>query len=223
MVINMLFALIMMGVLIFVMSRYVPKFFLNFRKTLNPMMIDLPLVKDKGVSHLGAFGASQAFEQMDLDLSEPNAPKLQVKLKPEIKKVFIELLCFDQRGTYVSVLLYQVMGEQETIIPLPLKTTHVIPVVTMMDEAVLEWNTYLLPRRQFLSFAVTESIAIGLLIHYLIQFVFFFYQTFTSTCPLCQFDNQSSLALLSWAIGGLSFIVIMFFGQSRFSQYMYGG
>jgi hypothetical protein len=96
-------------------------------------------------------------------------------------------------------------------------------VVTVMDEAVLEWNTYLLPRRQFLSFAVIESIAIGLLIHYLIQFVFFFYQTFTSTCPLCQFDNQSSLALLSWAIGGLSFIVIMFFGQSRFSQYMYGG
>jgi hypothetical protein len=223
MVLNMLFALIMMGGLIFVMSRYLPKFFLNFRKTLNPIMIDLPLVKEKGVSHLAAFGASKAFEQMDLDLSQANQPKLQVKLKSDLKKVFIEFLCFDQQGTYVSVLLYQVMGDQETTIALPKKTTHVIPLVTMVDETVFEWNTYLLPKRQFLSFAATESIAIGFLIHYLIQFVFFFYQTFTSTCPLCQFGNLSLLELLSWFIGGLSFIVIMIFGQPRFSQYMYGG
>jgi hypothetical protein len=223
MVFQMLFALIMIGALIYTMSRFLPKVFLNFRKTLNPMMIDFLLVKDKGVSHLGTFGASRAFEQMDLDLSDAKEPKLQVKLKPELNKVYVEFICFDQQGKYTSVLLYQVVSAEETLIHLPKNTTHVIPVVTMIDGAILEWNTYLLPKRQFLSFAVTESIAIGLVIHYLIQFVYFFYQTFTSTCPLCQFGNQPLLEILTWLVGSLSFIAINLFGRPRFSQYMYGG
>jgi hypothetical protein len=223
MVFQMLFALIMIGVLLYIMSQFLPKVFLNFRKTLNPMMIDLVLVKDKGVSHLSAFGASRAFDQMDLDLSESKEPKLQVKLKPELSKVYIELLCFNQQGTYTSVLVYQVVGGEETLIHLPKNTTHVIPVVTMIDDAMFEWNTYLLPKRQFLSFAATESITIGLLIHYLIQFVYFFYQTFTETCPECQFGNQPLLEILTWVIGSLSFIAINLLGRSRFSQYMYGG
>ena len=223
MVIEMLFAAITIGALLYVMGQYFPKLFLNFRKVLNPMKIDLALVKDKGISHLSAFGTSRAFEQMDLDLSESKEPKLQVKLKPDLKKVFVEFLCFDQHGTYISVLLYQVVGIEETLISLPKKTIHVIPVITMIDDELFEWNTYLLPKRQFLSFAASESVAIGFIVHFLIQFVYFFYQTFTSTCPLCQFENQSSLGLLSWMIGGLSFIVIIIFGQPRFNQYMYGG
>jgi hypothetical protein len=223
MVIGMLFALIMIGALLYSMSIFLPKVFLNFRKTLNPMMIDLVLVKDKGVSHLGAFGASRAFEQMNLDLSESSEPKLQVKLKTGLNKAYVELLCFNQQGTYTSVLIYQVVGTEETLISLPKNTTHIIPVVTMIDHALFEWNTYLLPKRQFFSFAVTESVAIGLLIHYLIQFVYFFYQTFTSTCPLCQFGYQPLLELLTWVVGGLSFVVITIFGRPRFTQYMYGG
>jgi hypothetical protein len=223
MVIEMLFALIMIGALIYLISHYLPKFFLNFRKKLNPLVIDFSLVKEKGVSHLSAFGASKAFDQMDLDLSEPKQPKVQVKLKSLINKVYVELLCFDSTGKYMSALLYQVMGEENTIIALPQQTVHVIPVITMMDEVVLEWNTYLLPKRQFFIFALTESIAIGFIIHYLIQFIYFFYLTFTSTCPLCQLGNETVLQFLNWIIGGLSFLVIMIFGQPRLNQYLHGG
>jgi hypothetical protein len=223
MVFSMLFALLMIGVMLYAMNIYLPRVFLNFRKTLNPLMIQFPLVKEKGISHLTSFGASVVFTQMNLDLSEPKMPKLQVKLKPEIKRVHIECLCFDEKAKFISVLPYQIIAEEETAITLPKKTTHVIPVITKSDDSFFEWNTYLLPRRQFLSFASTESIAIGLLIHYLIQFISFFYQTFTATCPLCQFDNQSSLQALSWGVGGLTFIVIMIVGQARLNQYMYGG
>jgi len=220
---RMIFALMMIGAILYIMIIYLPRLFLNFRKTLNPLMIQFSLVKEQGVSHVSSFGASLAFTKMDFDLSEPKVPKLQVKLKPEIKKVHLECLCFDEKGKFLSVLSYQIIAEEETIITLPKKTTHVIPVVTMSDGSFFEWNTYLLPKRQFLSFASTESIAIGLLIHYLIQFVYFYYQVFSEACPLCQFGNQTLLQSLSWVVGGLTFIVIMIFGQPRLNQYFYGG
>jgi hypothetical protein len=223
MVIQMLFALIMIVALLFLIGQYLPKVFLNFRKKLNPLVIDLSLVKEKGVSHLSAFGASRSFDQIDLDFSESKQPKIQVKLKPEINKIYVEFLCFDSKGNYISPLLYQVIAEENTMIALPSQTVHVIPVITMMDDAILEWNTYLLPKRQFLMFASTESIAIGFLIHYLIQFLYFFYLTFTSTCPICQLGNQTVLQFLNWIIGGLSFLIIMIFGQPRLNQYLYGG
>jgi hypothetical protein len=223
MVIEMLFALIMIGALLYLMSVYLPKFFLNFRKRLNPLMIDFSLVKEKGVSHVSAFGASKAFEQMDLDLSESKQPKVQVKLKPSINTVYVEFLCFDSAGKYVSARLYQLIAEESTTIELPRRTVHVIPVISMMNDVGFQWNTYLLPKRQFLSFASTESIAIGLLIHYLIQFIYFFYLTFTSTCPICQLGNLNALQFLTWMIGGVSFFIIMIFGQPRFNQYLYGG
>jgi hypothetical protein len=223
MVIQMLFALIMIVALLFLIFQYLPKVFLNFRKKLNPLVIDLSLVKEKGVSHLSAFGASRAFDQIDLDLSESKQPKIQVKLKAGTNKIYVEFLCFDSTGKYMSPLLYQVIGEETTTIALPSQTGHVIPVITMMDDVILEWNTYLLPKRQFLTFASTESIAIGFLIHYLIQFLYFFYLTFTSTCPICQLGNQTVLQFLNWIIGGLSFIIIMIFGQPRLNQYLYGG
>jgi hypothetical protein len=189
----MLFAFLMIGAMLYLMKIYLPKVFLNFRKKLNPLMIQFSLVKDHGVSHLTSFGASIAFTQMDLDLNEPKTPKLQVKLKSGIKIVHIECLCFDEKGKFISSFPYQIIAQEETMITLPMKTTHVIPVVTMRDDSFFEWNTYLLPKYQFLSFALTESIAIGLLIHYLIQFVYFYYQTFTDSCPLCQFGNQTLL------------------------------
>jgi len=223
MIIEMLFAFIMIGICIYLATHYLPKFLLNFRKRLNPMMIDLSLVKEKGVSHLGLFGASRAFDQIDLDLSEMKQPHLQVKLKPTFKKVYVEYLCFDKNGNFLSVLLYLVALHDSTMILLPQHTTHVIPVVAMIDDLVYDWNTYLLPKWKFLSFALLESIVIGYIIHYLIQFIYSFYRTFSSTCPLCQFGNENLLQFLTWIIGSLSFIVIFIFGQPRFNQYLYGG
>lgn len=223
MLFEMLFAIFMIVLLVFLIFRFIPSKLLHYRKRLNPLMVDKGLIKEKGVSHLSNFGAAKAFDQFDIDFSSPTEPILRVKIKPNIPKLVVEFLYFNEKGIYDHVIPYQIIGSEETTIVLPKNTYHVIPVVTLINTEVFEWNIYLLSKPAFLLFALLQSFAIGLIVHYLIQFIYFFYLTFSATCPLCHFGHQTILQGLNWLIGFLSFVVIMTFGKAPFKPFLYGG
>jgi hypothetical protein len=226
---NLLFILIVLGLIVYAIFFLYHRLFLNYqeRVDLKVLLIEKQTPEGQVITVPGEFGSKKMFESVELDQTDPKKKTFNMVIKPIFQSLSFNLISLNSKNEVVSNQQYRIHTNQTTYrfsVPIPKDAVAVVPVYNQSNnEPYLERNLYSLRHTDVFVYAVFQAISIGMAMNLIVRGIANFYAIIPTTCPLCRLSWTQNLLYFGWIIGILTFFIMYPITKRVYAKYLSGG